>query len=200
MSDYSPNFVGGYGPPDADLMVVGEAPGEEENDAQKPWIGKAGKLMREMLTMAGMNPDKAFLTNVERYRPPKNKISLYKTVGRKPFQDVEILWNEIDAIRPKCILPLGEHALKAVTGKRGIKKWRGSIITSLRYPDIKVVSSYHTSALLRSESEETKTFSYSARAYMQNDFKRAVDQSKFRELRLPQRTYEYANNVDDAKR
>lgn len=203
MEDYNPTFVGGYGPSDADLFICGEAPGEEEDEEGKPFSqhGRSGKLIRELLVQAGGKFDDCYVSNVEKYRPPfGNKLASYKSVGRKPFQDLEILRNEVLTMKPKCILALGEHAFKALTGKKGIKKWRGSILTCNFDPTVKVVSTYHPAALLRSETSETKVFSYSARAYMVNDIKRAINQSKFRELRLPKREYEYASNVDEARR
>jgi len=200
--EYNPNFVGGYGPSDAELMIVGEAPGEEEDHEGRPFSknGRSGKLARELLKDAGGNFDDCYITNVEKRRPPENKLKNFKSVGRKPFQDIEILRNEVISMEPKCILALGEHAFKAVTGKKGIKKWRGSILSCVFDPKIKVVATYHPAALLRSESSETKVFSYSARAYITNDIRRAINQSKFREFRLPQRQYEYATSLTDARR
>lgn len=198
MSDL-PNFVPGLGSSTAKLMVVGMAPGPDEDEERKVWVGRAGRLMREMLTAAREKPDNCYLTNVEKYRPPGDKLNRFKEIGRKPLQDIELLWTEVDAIRPYCILALGEHALKALTGKRGIKHWRGSILTTLRYPEVKVVATYHPSALLRSESSETKAFSYSARVYIQNDYARAVAQSKFRELRRPTRDFVIAECAEDIR-
>lgn len=199
MSDH-PNYVPGEGNPDAKLLVCGMAPGAEENEHQHPWIGPAGKLMREMLKIAGVRADDCWLTNIEKYMPPNNQLNRFKELGRKPFQDINVLQNEINSIKPYTILALGDHALKGTTNKKGIKKWRGSIIPCSLVPDTKVLSTYHPSALLRSESSETKAFSYSARAYMQNDFNRAVAQSKFREFRLPQRKLEYATTAEEVER
>ncbi len=197
-----PNFVPGYGNPNAKLMVIGMAPGSEENEALKPLIGRSGSLFNEMLLTAKMKRDEVYCTNVEKYRPPGDKLNKFKDIGRKPLQDIDLLKKEVSEIRPNCILLLGEHTLKAVTGKKGIKNWRGSILTAeaLGFPDIKCVATYHPSALLRAESQETKSFSPSARAWIQNDYNRAVAQSKFAELRLPKRTLEYATTVDDIKR
>jgi len=200
--EYNPTFVPGTGPPDAELMIVGEAPGEEEDSEGRPFSanGRSGKLARELISQAGGKWDDCYITNVEKYRPPQNKLSLYKSVGRKPFQDIEILRSEIATMQPKTILALGEHAFKATTGKKGIKKWRGSILPCNFDHSIKVVGTYHPSALLRSETSETKVFSYSARAYITNDIRRAINQSKFRDFRLPKREYEYATCYADAKR
>lgn len=182
-------------------MVIGEAPGEDEDEQRKPFVGRTGKLTREMLSLARINPNHVYYSNIEKYRPPDNKLSKLKTVGKKPGQDIHILENEIEAKNPKCIFLLGDHALKFVGKRKGIRKWRGTIFaTTIRGKEYKCVATYHPSALLRSESEETKTFSYSARAYMQLDFNRAVQQSKFRELRLPQRDLEYARSAEQFSR
>lgn len=194
---YETNYVGGYGPSDAKLVVIGEAPGSDEDDEGKPFVGRVGKLTREMLGIGRMHDSKVYFTNIERCQPPNNKLSLLKAIGRKAGQDIEDLYNEVDALDANCHLLLGEHALKWFGKKKKIKHWRGTIFTvNVRGKDRKCVSTYHPSALLRSESEETKTFSYSARAYMQLDFNRAISQSKFPDLRLPKRTLQYARSAD----
>jgi len=205
-----PNFVPGEGNPEAKLAIVGMAPGELENEARKPFIGPSGDLLWRMLSKCGIKRSDVYTTNVEKWMPPDNKLSRFKEIGRKPLQDIDLLRRELsgEACKPNAVLALGEHAFKALTGKKKIlhqrgsviQNWRGSIVESNLVPGLKVIGSYHTSALLRSKDEETKAFSASARAYMQNDFARAVQQSKFAELRLPKRQLEYAENADQFER
>lgn len=203
MAELGP-FVPGYGPADAKLIVIGLGPGEEEEQALRPFVGRTGRLTREMLTIAGIKEHEVYFTNVEKHRPPGDRPTRFKELGRRPFQDIDLLFREVEAIREEgganCLLVLGEHAFYGVNGKRGknnsIKQWRGSIIPAGFNTDIKTVPSYHPAALLRSENSESKAFSYSARAYMQHDFARAVNQAKFSDFRLPKRRLEYARDSD----
>lgn len=182
------------GPRSARLMVVSDF----------PRLDKSESLTRDMLRTAGVREDEVFFTFVERYTPPAGRITRLKEMGRKPFDDVGELMSEIDEIKPNAILALDNHSLKVFKGKKDlakskIREWRGSIFgfTTPNGTTTKVIPSYHPSALLRSESEETKAFSYSARTYMQGDFNRAVVESRTANLDLPVITADIARTVDD---
>lgn len=194
--------VNGFGPPSASLFVIGEAPGTEEtnHDPPMPFIGKSGQLTRSMLREGGIDDSDVYFDNVEKYQPPGNSIKRLKDIGKKPFEDLEELWKVIEERKPNCILGLGQHALRALTGKPSIKLWRGSILTTLRH-NIKFVGTYHTSNLVRSESsDETQTFDYSARAYMQLDFERSIQESRFSELVLPSHKIEICRSAEHLDR
>lgn len=194
--------VCGYGDPTSKLYVIGEAPGveEESHDPPMPFVGKSGKLTRSMLKEGGLDDSEVYFDNIEKYRPPGNSIKRFKEIGKKPFEDLEELWTILEREKPNCILGLGQHALKALTGKPNIKLWRGSILTTLRY-GIKYVGTYHTSNLVRSESsDEKQTFDYSAKAYMQLDFERAIFESTYPELKLPTHQIEICQSVEHLER
>lgn len=185
-------------------MVVGEAPGEDEDEAKEPFVGRTGKLVRQMLKAGGIDPSEVYFTNVEKYRPPDNKLKRLREIGKYPFCDIDILWEEINTVRPNCILALGGHALEALTGKcgpnNGISVWRGSILRNFRYDDnkVKVVSSYHPAYILRQESDGGSPVDSSAIAYIQADFIRAIEESKTSDLILPVRDLEVCLSYDQA--
>lgn len=135
--------VPGDGPKDAKIMVVGEAPGEEEDRQGLPFVGRSGKLLDEMLTIAGIDRNKVFITNCVKHRPPQN---------RKPnVEELKVcteLWlnKQIILLKPRLIILLGNVALKALVNETSIEKWHGKTMTKngRRY-----FMSYHPAAALR---------------------------------------------------
>lgn len=165
-------------------MVVGEAPGKLEDQLGRPFVGPSGDLVDEMLEIAGVHRSECWITNVVKYRPPENKLRRLPEIGVDLDEQISKLWDEIRQIKPNCILALGGTALKATTGYPKIKNYRGSILESKDgYP--KVVATFHPANLLHQAGGEMAD--YSAKTYMQFDFNRAVEQSRFREFRRPAR-------------
>jgi DNA polymerase I-like protein with 3'-5' exonuclease and polymerase domains len=127
--------------------------------------------------------------NVFPYRPPGNDIKLAAQTGHTIEECIPDMWETIRAIKENgganCILALGALALNALTGENGIKKWRGSILSSL-YHNSKVVPSIHPANLFERRGEKG-LFPYSGKVYMQLDFNRAVEESQTPELELPHR-------------
>lgn len=122
------------GPIPADVMIVGEAPGAEEEIRGIPFVGGSGQELTRMLHEAGFVRTEAFLTNVCKYRPPNNEIGAF-FLDSKQTQPNELikeglteLAQEIATVRPKLILALGNTALWALSQRRGITKWRGSML------------------------------------------------------------------------
>jgi len=155
--------ISAIGPRDADVMIVGEAPGSSEEIHGRPFVGVSGNELSLMLHEANIDRDKCYITNVCKYRPPSNKIAtwfLNKTTARKEHveeicgrypnhyivEGMEELFEEIDRVKPKIIIALGDTALWALCGESGITKWRGSV---LRHDGIPVVPTYHPAAILR---------------------------------------------------
>lgn len=100
-------LVPGEGNPDAAIMMVGEAPGAQEDLQGRPFVGASGKFLTEMLTEIGIDRQDVFITSVLKYRPPKN---------RDPRPDevaafIPYLYKQIDIIEPKVIVTLGRYAL-----------------------------------------------------------------------------------------
>ena len=160
--------VPGIGPKDGSFIIVGEAPGFEEEKQGKPFVGSSGRLLTEMLTNVGINRNDCYITNVVKERPPQNDFStFYKEKSRKtPSEKLEraimVLQSEIASCSAKVIITLGNEALRAVTGKSGISKWRGSPLKALGKI---VLPSYHPAAILRM---------YNFRAISELDFKKAL--------------------------
>ncbi len=193
--------IGNYG---AKLMILGEAPSYQEVAAGKPFVGPSGKELDRLLSDAGINRGDCWVSNVFKYEIPSN-IPPKKIPAWVRAQSVEIdieeslqeLQNEINEIKPNCILGLGGTALWALTGIRpktkkkdeskyivhgGIQDYRGSIMQGMGR---KCVFSYHPAHLLHQQGEIK---GYWNRQVMIFDFKRALYQSTFPELILPQRT------------
>lgn len=177
-------YVPGCGNSSAKLMIVGEAPGASEEDQGVPFVGPSGQIVDEMLDGANIKRSECWITNVIKYRPPQNDLKRLKEIGVDFDVEVEKLWVEIKEINPNCILALGNTALLALTGKTGIQNYRGSILPSKHhYP--KVIPSLHPAGLLHQQDSEINA--YSAKVYIQFDFRRAVEQSKFKEINTPRR-------------
>jgi len=101
-------MVPGEGDPDADVMVVGEAPGRLEDEQGRPFVGRAGKLLDELLAEAGLAREQVFITNVFKARPPGNRDPRVAEVAH------HMAWLEaqLELIRPRVVVTLGRHALK----------------------------------------------------------------------------------------
>lgn len=162
--------VPAVGPQPARILLIGEAPGKNEEEACKPFIGASGNELTKMLNEAGILRTEVRITNVCKYRPPGNKIDLWWELhdkGKKKGQVKHIdprveeglneLRTEIENTQPNIIVPLGNLPLWATTGNTGITKWRGSLLklereqhgesTDIR--TIKVVPTIHPAAILR---------------------------------------------------
>lgn len=189
-----PRFVGGRGAIGAKLMIIGEAPDKIANEIGKCFAGPTGELVEKFLYDIGNPP--VYMTNVRKYQPPFNNFKVFNP-GEPPLEEQrKFLWEEIRSIKPNCILALGNNALRAVAGKDGINKWRGSILPSIEGIP-KCVATFHPANLLRggdSEEQGKGVFKYSYKYVIAHDFKRALGQSKFPELRLPERNLEVAQN------
>ena len=179
-------YIPGSGNPTANLVVVAEAPGKWENIQGEVLVGPSGRLTDQMLEKAGTHRSEVYCTNVEKYRPPDNKINRLPEIGIKPGQDIPQLWREIEAINPNCILALGNHSLRALTGLSGITNYRGSILRASHQNRWKVVSTYHPANLLpRRGDDKGYKLKYSAHVYIQRDFRRAVEESAFPRYDVP---------------
>jgi uracil-DNA glycosylase len=101
------NIVPGEGSASAEVMLVGEAPGASEDELGRPFVGRAGRLLDELLAEAGLAREDVYITNVVKARPPGN---------RDPRASEVLHWMpwleaELGLIRPRVVVPLGRHAL-----------------------------------------------------------------------------------------
>lgn len=159
------------GPIPARIMIVGEAPGFEEERDGEPFVGASGKELTRMLHDAGINRSECFITNVARERPQGNDISHFiatrkkditdqhsklrdKYVKRQILEGYELLVKELEMVQPNIVIALGNTSLWALTGEWGIMKWRGSMmyVRDLDGNDtpIKLVPTVHPALILRS--------------------------------------------------
>jgi DNA polymerase len=114
-------------------MIIGEAPGKTEDKLKKPFVGRAGKLLDELLNRIHLDRTKVYITNVVNYRPDKNR----KPTSAEINEFKKLLFKHIKIISPKCILLLGATAAAAVLNHIGpLSKVRG------KWKNIKIINSY----------------------------------------------------------
>jgi uracil-DNA glycosylase family 4 len=141
------NLVFSDGNKDAKVMIVGEAPGRTEDKLQKPFVGRAGKLLDKLLEFIYLDRSKVYITNVVNYRPSKNRMPTTEEVNE--FK--KLLFKHIEIINPKFILLLGATAARAVLNHSGPLsevrgKWKNTKILN-SYFDILTI--FHPAFLLR---------------------------------------------------
>ena len=186
-----PNYVPGQGNPNAKLMIIGEAPGFKENKEEKPFVGPSGIfLFDEVFKELNVDRSEVWTTNVYKFQPPNNQLRFISQVCNVDEQ-VEKLWKEIDFINPNCILALGGHALKILTGKDSIQKWRGSILTTSN-GKYKIVSTIHPANIVRSQGGKAaigdyKYYPYIWKFIFKQDVAKAVHEAKNKESNAPPR-------------
>lgn len=146
--------VFGEGDPDAALMFVGEAPGEEEDRTGRPFVGRAGRKLDDIIKAMGFERGDVYIANILKSRPPDNRTPLPSEVeGCSPF-----LAEQIRIIRPAVLVSLGSPATKwMLRTTTGISRLRGVWAT---YTDgvisIPVMPTFHPAYLLRSYTEDTR--------------------------------------------
>jgi uracil-DNA glycosylase family 4 len=192
----SHKYIPGMGYAGAELMILGEAPGQEELLAGKPFVGASGRELDKLLREAGINRNDCWVTNVCKYYIPASpRDKKIPFTVRCEWEEINIqeqvseLQNEINQIRPNCILALGGTALWALTGKTKISNYRGSILYGMGR---KVVATYHPAHLLHQKGGEIK--GYWNRQVMIFDFKRAKEEAITPELNLPKRILSVCRN------
>jgi uracil-DNA glycosylase family 4 len=191
--------VPGYGSIGAKLAIVGIAPGQEEVNAGRPFVGPSGKLLAQDLREAGVNIDACYRTNVFKYKLPDNEFAKYKEIGLSLPDAMRELEEELVALNPNCILGLGDPVLFSLAGKSGkhnnIGVWRGSILYTLGR---KSIFTWHPAAELHGSGEGTfRSWQKYVRKF---DIKRAVEESLSVNLDLPYRLIQIAHNSAEVYR
>lgn len=146
------SVVFGEGYERADLVFIGEAPGEEEDLQGRPFVGRAGRLLDRLITRIGLSREDVFICNVLKCRPPGNR----DPQGHEIEVCKGYLLEQISCIRPRVVCVLGRHAHNTlfdvderITKVRGqFRDWRGTT----------VLSTFHPSFLLRSDSHMEEAF------------------------------------------
>ncbi len=137
------NFVFGSGNPDADVMVIGEGPGAEEDKQGLPFVGRAGQLLTDILKAIKFERNEVYIANIVKCRPPENRTPLPEEMETC----IPYLKKQISLIKPKMILCLGLTAAKGLLRKKeSLTALRGKFFD---YEGIKVMVTFHPAALLR---------------------------------------------------
>jgi DNA polymerase len=136
-------FVFGVGNPRATLMLIGEAPGADEDAQGEPFVGRAGQLLNKILEAIRFTREEVYICNIVKCRPPGNR----KPAPEEVEQCIPYLRKQIALVRPKLILCLGLTAAENLLHtSEGLGKLRGRV---LQYEGIPLMVTYHPAALLR---------------------------------------------------
>jgi uracil-DNA glycosylase family 4 len=140
--------VPGEGNPAAAVMFVGEAPGATEDQLGRPFVGRAGKLLDELLAQAGLVRADVWITNVVKARPPKNRDPKAPEVAHW----MPVLQREVELIQPRLIVPLGRHALKHFAPAAKIGEVHGRLTGGNLFP------LYHPAAAMYNQALKETLF------------------------------------------
>lgn len=145
-------LVFGKGNPDADVLLIGEAPGADEDKQGEPFVGRAGKLLTDILNAINFTRDEVYIANILKSRPPSNRNPEPGEVEAcKPY-----LLKQIELIKPKLILCLGKVAANnLLNNKLSLAEMRGKIY---EFNNIKTMATYHPAALLRNPNWKRPTW------------------------------------------
>lgn len=189
--------VEGSGPLTAQLLIVGEAPGEQEEAKGVPFIGPAGQALRKWMMECGLSPDSVRFENLCKYRPPGNKLRSWTPSGKANQLVLESFMQLGDTIEQmpnlNLILALGSFPLYFLTGRGhwdpkpeirsyvGIQEFRGYTYPCILNKDIKVLPTFHPSYLIQEGMGDHGTFL--------SDLHKAREQMQFKDFRYPKREY-----------
>jgi DNA polymerase len=146
------NTVFSDGTPGADVMIIGEAPGQEEDTQGKPFVGQSGQLLNNMLCAIGIRRQDVYISNVVFWRPPGNRTPTSDEISFcMPYMETHI-----KLAKPKALLLLGGVAVRTILNTvEPIARIRGIVHT---YHGIKVIATYHPAYLLRSPTQKHLVF------------------------------------------
>jgi len=166
LSEGRTQIVFGDGNPDADLLFVGEGPGEQEDLRGLPFVGRAGELLTRMIEKGlGIQRSEVYICNIVKCRPPGNRTPQAREVTAcRPFLD-----GQIDAVQPRVIVTLGKPASSLLLGRDiAITRVRG---TWHEYRGIPVMPTFHPAFVLRQYTEQNRRLVW-------EDLKAALDRSR----------------------
>lgn len=126
---------------DAEVVFIGEAPGKNEDEQGKPFVGAAGKFLNEMLEMIGLKREDIYITNIVKYRPPNNRDP--EPAEKEVF--LPYLQEQLDIIQPKLIVTLGRHSMDVLLPGLKISQVHGQ---PKRYRDHVYLPLFHPAAAL----------------------------------------------------
>jgi uracil-DNA glycosylase family 4 len=199
-------YVSGIGPQGAKLMIAGDFPGQSDEQSGHAFSGIAEKTLDGIFSDIGISNWRgvAYATNYFKYRPPGNdpkKISQVCNI----HHEREKFWEEIETVKPNCILALSDRVLTELTGHDSVFKFRGSILLA-KDGRTKVVPTIHPHCIVRpSDSSgdfffERKVYPYIYRWICKLDITRAIEESNVQEYNPPQRLLRIAKSSGDVFR
>ncbi len=145
-------IVFGEGDPSAELMFVGEGPGADEDATGRPFVGKAGQLLNNMIGAMGLQREQVFIANIVKCRPPGNRAPEFVEATTCS----QFLLKQIDIVRPKVIVALGATAATYVLGVRqSLSSLRGQWLSAR---GVKVAVTYHPAFLLRDPRQKAEAW------------------------------------------
>ena len=148
------NTVFGEGDPDSNIMIIGEAPGREEDEVGRPFVGRAGKLLNEFLKSINLNRDSVFIVNTIKCRPPENRNPEASEISACS----DYLDQQINIIKPKVLVLLGKIAANRLLGEdMPMSELRLKKFFIDKY-DIPIIVFYHPAYILRSPSQKKKVW------------------------------------------
>lgn len=163
-------IVFGSGNPEAEIMVIGEGPGADEDAQGQPFVGRAGQLLTDMLRAVQLTRDEVYITNTVKCRPPGN---------RNPEMDeiaacAPVLQAQLRAIRPRVVIALGSVAARALLGAReGIGKLRGQCHP---FAGAVLVPTFHPAYLLRNPGTQYKRMAWEDLKLAKREYERLREQ------------------------
>ncbi len=150
------NLVPGEGNPQAELVFIGEAPGADEDAQGKPFVGRAGKKLNDIIASMGLRREDVFIANILKCRPPGNRSPKAEEI----IKCLPYLKRQLEVIKPRVIVALGAHAAKTLLQTdESIGKLRGKFHDYCLSPDkppIKLMPTYHPAYLLRNYTYDTR--------------------------------------------
>lgn len=145
-------IVFGEGNPHAQLMLIGEAPGADEDIQGRPFVGRAGQLLMQMIKAINFERRDVYIANILKCRPPENRSPEPDEIKTcSPF-----LWKQISIIQPKVILALGTFAAQTLIGSKSSISFLRNRVYEM--PFGKVIATYHPSFLLRSPQKKPEAW------------------------------------------
>lgn len=214
------NIVPPTGPLTAKILLIGEAPGKEENIACVPFVGSAGNLLNQCLRSSGIARGNILISNVFCQQPPRNDVSyFFQDKGKKKLtwegqEHVDRLRSWLEELRrlrdekgvgPNVIGALGDTAMRILTGQDKISKRRGSTYPCTLVEGFKVYVTYHPSFVMRLMNEpedrlvgEKKTMQQNVLPLFLMDLERIAIASETREIQIPNREVNICETVQDA--
>lgn len=152
LADTRTNVVFGVGSQNAEVMFVGEGPGEQEDLSGEPFVGRAGKLLDDMLSLIDLDRSKIYIANMVKCRPPQNRDPL----NIEQEACIGYLRNQVALLRPKIIVCLGRiSAMKLIREDFKITKEHGQWTEKA---GVQMMALYHPAALLRDPHRRPETF------------------------------------------